>query len=210
MKPIHLTYAIGLAGFTLVTAGRVMLQLYALELGATPGEVGVLFSTYFIFPLLISFPLGLLADRVSSRGLLALGMAMGAGGMLVPALVQGMPALYFAGMMIGITFAFTSVLIQNITGLLSRPEERARNFSNASLVGASTLMLGPLVAGFGIDLVGHAGACLSSVGMGVVAMAMLGRAVPEARLTATDVGRCCPGIHRASCRGLGEPAREPG
>ncbi len=175
MKPIHLTYAIGLAGFTLVTAGRVMLQLYALELGATPGEVGVLFSTYFIFPLLISFPLGLLADRVSSRGLLALGMAIGAGGMLVPALVQGMPALYFAGMMIGITFAFTSVLIQNITGLLSRPEERARNFSNASLVGASTLMLGPLVAGFGIDLVGHAGACLSSVGMGVVAMAMLAR-----------------------------------
>ncbi len=175
MKPIHLTYAIALAGFTLVTAGRVMLQLYALELGATPGEVGVLFSTYFIFPLLISFPLGLLADRVSSRGLLALGMAFGAGGMLVPALVEGMPALYFAGVMIGITFAFTSVLIQNITGLLSRPDERARNFSNASLVGASTLMLGPLVAGFGIDLVGHAGACLSSVALGVVAIAMLAR-----------------------------------
>jgi MFS family permease len=175
LKPIHLTYAIALAGFTLVTAGRVMLQLYALELGATPGEVGVLFSTYFIFPLLISFPLGLLADRVSSRGLLALGMAFGAGGMLVPALVEGMPALYFAGVMIGITFAFTSVLIQNITGLLSRPDERARNFSNASLVGASTLMLGPLVAGFGIDLVGHAGACLSSVALGVVAIAMLAR-----------------------------------
>lgn len=175
MKPIHLSYAVALAGFTLVTAGRVALQLYALELGATPGEVGVLFSTYFIFPLLISFPLGLLADRVSSRGLLALGMAIGAGGMLVPALVQGMPALYFAGVMIGITFAFTSVLIQNITGLLSRPDERARNFSNASLVGASTLMLGPLVAGFGIDLVGHAGACLGSVVLGVVAMAMLAR-----------------------------------
>lgn len=175
MKPIHLTYFIGLAGFTLVTAGRVALQLYALELGATPGEVGVLFSTYFLFPLLISFPLGLLADRVSSRGLLALGMAIGAGGMLVPALVQGMPALYFAGVMIGITFAFTSVLIQNITGLLSRPEERARNFSNASLVGASTLMLGPLVAGFGIDLFGHAGACLSGVVLGVLAMAMLAR-----------------------------------
>jgi MFS family permease len=102
-------------------------------------------------------------------------MGIGMAGMLLPVFVHHKAALYVAGMSIGITFAFTSVLIQNITGLLSRPEERARNFSNASLVGASTLMLGPLVAGFTIDTIGHAAACLSSVVIGAAGIALLAR-----------------------------------
>lgn len=175
MKPIHLSYAVALCGLNLVTAGRVLLQLFALELGATPGEVGLLFTTFFVFPLAIALPLGMLADRRSARGLMAIGMAIGMAGMLLPVFVHHKAVLYLAGLANGVTFVFTSVLTQNITGLLSRPEERARHFSNASLVGASTLMLGPLVAGFSIDLVGNAPACLSAVAFGVAGLGLLGR-----------------------------------
>lgn len=175
MKPIHLSYAVSLAGLNLVTSGRVLLQLFALELGATPGEVGLLFTTYFVFPLAISLPLGMLADRKGARGLMAIGMAIGMAGMLLPVFVHHKAVLYIAGLANGITFAFTSVLTQNITGLLSRPDERARNFSNSSLIGASTLMLGPLVAGFSIDLVGHAPACLSAVAFGAAGLVFLAR-----------------------------------
>ncbi len=175
MTPIHLSYTVAVFAYTLVTAGRVVLPLFALDMGAKPSEIGLLYSTYFIFPLLLSLPLGMLADRHSPRGLLLLGLAIGCVGMLLPALFHQMPVLYVAGILIGISFAFTSVLIQNLTGLLSQPTERARNFSNASLFGASTLMFGPLVAGFGIDLSGHAMACLYTVALGLVAMGLLAR-----------------------------------
>lgn len=175
LTPIHLSYVVAVFAYTLVTAGRVVLPLFALDMGAKPSEIGLLYSTYFIFPLLLSLPLGMLADRHSPRGLLLLGLAIGCVGMLMPALFHQMPVLYGAGILIGISFAFTSVLIQNLTGLLSRPEERARNFSNASLFGASTLMFGPLVAGFGIDLSGHAMACVYTVALGLVAMGLLAR-----------------------------------
>ena len=40
--PLHLTFAVTLIGFIAVNAARVVLQLFALELGASPTEVGVL------------------------------------------------------------------------------------------------------------------------------------------------------------------------
>lgn len=175
MTPIHLSYVVAVFAYTLVTAGRVVLPLFALEMGAQPAQIGLLYSTYFIFPLLLSLPLGMLADRHSPRGLLMLGVVIGCLAMLLPAFSHRMPVLYVAGTLLGISFAFTSVLIQNLTGLLSRPEERARNFSNASLFGASTLMFGPLVAGFGIDLSGHAMACLYTAALGLVALGLLAR-----------------------------------
>jgi MFS family permease len=175
LSPIHLSYVVAVFAYTLVTAGRVVLPLFALDMGAKPSEIGLLYSTYFIFPLLLSLPLGMLADRHSPRGLLLLGLAIGCVGMLLPAFFHHMAGLYAAGILIGISFAFTSVLIQNLTGLLSLPAERARNFSNASLFGASTLMFGPLVAGFGIDLSGHAMACVYTVALGLVAMGLLAR-----------------------------------
>ena len=171
--PLYLTFALAFSGYSAVTAGRVILPLYALELGAQPTAVGLLFASYFAFPLLLTWPIGVLSDRVGSRWLLMFGIVSGAVGMLVPWYMRDLPSLFIAGTLLGLSFVFCNVLIQNLVGVLSKPHERARNFSNSSLVGSSTNVVGPLIAGFSIDHSGHAMACLYVVGLSVVAAGLL-------------------------------------
>ncbi len=158
--PLYLTFALMLFGFGSIGSSRVVLSLYALDLGASASAVGILVGSLYIFPLLISWPVGRYSDRVGSRWLLLLGAVCGGGAMLIPYFVREMAALYVASTLLGIAFTLYNVLLPNVVGLLSKPQERARNFSNASLVGAATMFAGPLLAGIAIDLSGHAAACL--------------------------------------------------
>lgn len=56
VNPIHLTLATALVAFTGITAARVQLLLHALDLGAVPSQVGLLFTTLFLFPLKLFTP----------------------------------------------------------------------------------------------------------------------------------------------------------
>ena len=130
--PLYLTFALMLFGFGSISAARVALSLYALELGASASAVGLLVGSLYIFPLLISWPVGRYSDRVGSRWLLLLGAACGAGAMLIPYFVRELTALYIASILMGISFALYNVLLPNVVGLLSEPHERARNFSKST------------------------------------------------------------------------------
>lgn len=171
--PLYLTFALMLFGFSSISSARVALSLYALDLGASASAVGILVGSLYVFPLLISWPVGRYSDRVGSRGLLLLGAACGGGAMLIPYFVRELAALYVASTLLGISFTLYNVLLPNVVGLLSKPHERARNFSNASLVGATTLFAGPLLAGIAIDLSSHAVACLYLVMLSAAAGVVL-------------------------------------
>jgi MFS family permease len=82
--PLYLTFALAFCGFINMSAGRVVLSLYALDLGAQAYTVGVVVAMFYIFPLLLSWPVGALSDRFGSRWLLMIGSFAGACGMLVP------------------------------------------------------------------------------------------------------------------------------
>jgi len=171
--PLYLTFALALSIVTIVQAGRVLLTLYALKLGAQPFAVGILAATFSVLPMLISWQVGRFSDRFGSRWLLMFGTVVSAFGMLLPYYVSGLPVLYIAGVMNGLLFAFSGASLQNLVGLLSRPETSARNFSNYSLVISVTGFLGPLLAGFSIDHSGHAVTCLYLVMMSFVPAALL-------------------------------------
>ncbi len=145
---------------TSASAARVVLALYALELGAQPLTVGILAATFSAFPLLLSVPAGRLADRFGARWLLIFGALVGGLGMLIPFLILGLPAIFVAAAIIGSSAAVYNVLTQNLVGLLSTQLNRAKNFSNYSLTGSIGHFVGPLIAGFSIDFSGHAAACL--------------------------------------------------
>ena len=149
-----------LFGFASISSARVALTLYALELGASASAVGLLVGSLYVFPLLISWPVGRYADRVGSRRPLLFGAVCSACAMLIPYFVRELAALYVASTLLGITFTLYNVLLPNVVGLVGKPEEHARNFSNASLVGSTTMFCGPLLAGFAIDLSSHATAFL--------------------------------------------------
>ena len=73
--PIYLTLALTFFNFTGANSTRVLLTLYALDLGASATEVGLLGGLLFVFPLLLSWPIGALADRRGARGILRLAAA---------------------------------------------------------------------------------------------------------------------------------------
>ena len=170
---INFLLAVNLLVFVAINAARIVLSLYALDLGASPSTVGGILSMFFVFPLLISWPIGMLADRFSARGMLLAGTACGTGAMLIPYFVHSTYALFAVGALVGVTIAFMTVLGQNLVGILSAPHERTRNFSNYTLTGSLCVFIAPLSAGFAIDHLGHANACLAITALLVLAMVML-------------------------------------
>ena len=79
--------------------------------------------------------------------------------MVLPYFSRTLLAFYLAASLSALALAFFHVTLQNTIGLLSKPADRPRNFSNFSLIGAVTNFVGPLVAGVSIDHAGHALAC---------------------------------------------------
>jgi MFS family permease len=170
---IHLILALTFFNFVGSSAVRVVLTLYALELGAPASAIGVLGGLLFLFPLLLSWPIGALADRAGARGLLMFASVCGAASLVLPYFVREVPAFYVAAALNGLALAFFHVTLQNLIGTLSRPEDRPRHFSNFSLTGALTNFVGPLLAGISIDYFGHATACLVIASQSVIAIVLV-------------------------------------
>ena len=190
-KPLYLTFALMLFGFASISSARVAFSLYALQLGASASAVGIVVATLYIFPLLISWPVGRYSDRVGSRRLLLLGAGCATIAMLIPFFIREIIALYVAGTLLGISFSLYNVLLQNLVGVLSQPHERARNFSNSSLIGATTNFAGPLFAGIAIDHAGPPHACLFLVTLSFAAGMLLlvwGKLLPGGSRHAPSAG----------------------
>ncbi len=173
MAAIHLTFALCFFNFVGQAAARVVLTLYALELGAPASAVGVIGGLLYLFPLLLSWPIGALADRRGARGLLMFGTTCGVASLALPYFVQTLPALYASAALNGLALAFYHVTLQNLIGTLSKPEDRPRNFSNFALTGSVTNFVGPLIAGLSIDHAGHAVACLVVATQPLIAVVLL-------------------------------------
>ena len=71
--PIHFVFALAFVNTTTVLGARVLLTLYALESGAPPYAIGLLATTFALFPTLLAWVSGRLSDRFGSRWLLVLG-----------------------------------------------------------------------------------------------------------------------------------------
>ena len=170
---IALALVLTFVAFTALNAARVILTLYALTLGAPASSVGVLGGMFYIFPLLLSWPIGALADRIGPRRLLLAGAVAGTGALLLPYFIREIGAFYAAAALSGLSIAFYHVTLQNLVGTLSPPERRARNFSNFSLVGATTNFFGPLIAGLSIDNLGHAEAALTVVAFSAIGLILI-------------------------------------
>src|SRR5690606_13030484 len=90
--------------------------------------------------------------------------------------------MFVAAALIGLSLSMI-VPLQNVIGLISTPETRARNFANFSLGMGMSALLGPLIGGFFVDFAGPAATCLYLALLNVVAIAMLlawGHRLPHA------------------------------
>ena len=72
-----LVLIISLTSITFITmkGSRVLMTLYAVDLGAGPLQTGILFALYGLFPFLLAIAAGRLADRFDNRLLMIWGLA---------------------------------------------------------------------------------------------------------------------------------------
>jgi MFS family permease len=172
--PIRLALALTVFNFIGANAMRVLVTLYVLELGAAPWVVGVVGGLLYLFPLLLSWPIGAMADRRSAFGMLFFAGVCAIVSLLMIYLFPVLPMFFAAAALNGLALAFYHVTLQNLIGTLSTTDDRAANFANFSLAGALTSFVGPLMAGLSIDAVGYSWACLIIAANSVIVLALLG------------------------------------
>ncbi len=154
MSAINYIFALNTIQCAGLFADKIVLALFALELGASPLIVGVLTALFSVAAATLAVKVGRLADRFGARWLFALGSSVCALCMLAPVFWATLPAFWIGALGVGAAIAFANVLGQNLVGVLSNSENRTRNFSNYMLLGAMGNFIGPLLTGFAID---HAG-----------------------------------------------------
>lgn len=153
---IYVVFLIVMCNMTVFRGSKVLISLFAIELGAPQFYIGILVALYSLFPMMLALYAGKLSDRLGVRSPMIAGSTGLALGLSLPYLAPGLPALYASAALIGASHVFYNVSVQNLVGTLSGTDDRTRNFTNYGLVMAAGGFLGPLVAGFSIDRVGHA------------------------------------------------------
>jgi MFS family permease len=185
---IALVLLLSTVTFVSLKGGRVLMTLYAVELGAGPFAAGMLFAVYGLIPALFVVRAGRIADRIGNRVLMYAGFSGFAVSLTLPALFPTLPALFIASPLIGFTSMIFIVASQNLVGVLSLPETRTRNYSNYSLSDAAGNVAGPVLVGFSIDGLGHAGAyyVLASIAAACFFIFHFGRGAIPARSGVTE------------------------
>jgi len=137
-------------------ASKVLISLFAIELGASQLLIGFLVALYSLFPMLLALYAGKLSDRLGARLPTIVGSLGLAAGLAVPYFFTSLAGLCASAVLIGVFHMMYNVSVQNLVGSFGGPEDRTRNFSNYALAMACGSFVGPMSAGFAIDLFGHA------------------------------------------------------
>ena len=82
---LYLIFLIALCNVTCLRASRVVVSLFALQLGATQFVIGLLIAMYSLFPALLALYAGRLSDRRGTRLPMLIGSIGLVMGLLLPA-----------------------------------------------------------------------------------------------------------------------------
>jgi MFS family permease len=155
VQPIHLITLNTLLIQGAHIGSRVVASLFALQLGANAFTIGLLIGIYAVFPLMLGVYSGRISDRLGARRPMLFGIVLLAIGLALPVIWTTLPTLFVSAVLIGTGFVFFNVSNQTLGGALGTPEQRTRNFATLGLGYAAGHLLGPVVAGYGIDYLGH-------------------------------------------------------
>jgi MFS family permease len=136
-------------------SSRILITLYAIELGADSFIVGILISLYGFFPLFLAVFAGKTSDRFGFRYPIFFGQVGIALGLLIPYLFPHLIALFVSAAIIGASFIFCQISFHNLVGSLGTAEVRTQNYTIMSLGISTSGFISPLITGFSIDHFGH-------------------------------------------------------
>ena len=152
---IYLILFLGMLNWMSFMSSRVLMSLYAIELGASAAAIGLLIALYGLGPLLLSVSAGKVSDRYGSYWPIMLGSAGLGAGLVIPWLFPALEVLYGAALVIGIALVFLNIALQHLVASFGGAADRTRNVALQSLAIALGGMIGPLLVGISIDHHGH-------------------------------------------------------
>ena len=152
---------------------RMTTTLFALQLGASEFTVGVLMSLFALLPTVLSVSAGRLIDRAGPQRPLEVSMGTLALAAALPFAFPSLAALYFSTTLLGVSFMYVHIAMNSVFGAHGSPEQRAVNFSWLALGFSISNSIGPLVAGYAIDGLGHAKAFAVLAVFPAIALALL-------------------------------------
>lgn len=173
MNGIYVAFLVVACNMSAYRASKVLVSLFAIELGASQIFIGLLVSLYSLLPLLVALYAGRMSDRLGVRVPMALGSAGISLGLVVPFVWPTLTGLGVSAALIGGSHVFYNVSVQNLIGYLSGPDTRTRNFSNYGLVMSIGSLIGPMSAGFSIDHYGHANSYIFAALVPLASIAIL-------------------------------------
>ena len=156
-----------------LTGSRVVLSLFAIDLGVNALQIGLMVALYSATPLMLGVTAGRITDRYGVQPPMLFGAVLCACGLLLPYLWHHVGALYISAIVIGTGFVFYNVAVQNLTGAWGPRADRAKNFSTLSLGYSISSFLGPLAVGYVLEYFSHARAYLCLALSMLVAIAIL-------------------------------------
>ncbi len=160
MKPLAFFILLTVLSHVGFVGSRITMSLAAISEGASPLSVGVLMSLYAVIPMLLAVHAGRLVDRVGAFRPVAIGGAVMAAAMLAPFVSHALPVLYVSAAVVGTAFMMQHIALNHVIGNIGEPSARPVNFSWFALGYSMSGFLGPLLAGFAVDLAGHNAAFL--------------------------------------------------
>lgn len=182
---------------------RVVLSLMAIHHEASPFIVGVVMALLTVVALLFAVRWGRWVDRVGVRGPMLAGVAAIFAAMALVWAAPRLETLFLASPLAGSGFFLFHIAAGQAAAMIGRPEDRVKNFSLLALGFSASGFLGPMLAGFAIDGIGHANAMLA-----LSAGALVNGAVLAARKV--EVRRHAPAAVHEGKRRISDLLRIPG
>lgn len=171
---IYLITALNLINGMSLRGSRVLLSLFAIKLGASAFEIGLLIAISSLMQLMLGVAAGQASDRLGFRLPMIFGSVGGTIALLTPYFFPSLTGLYVSRFLTGTTFIFFMVSLQSLAASVDGPEKRTANLTTFSLGQAIAGLLGPVAVGFAIDHTGHENSYLLLGGLAFVPLLALG------------------------------------
>jgi len=152
---ITLVLILTTATFVSMKGSRVLMTLFAVDLGAGPFETGLLFALYGLIPFLLVVYAGRIADRFDNRVLMFCGLGGFTLSLSLPYFFPGLAAVFVFAALSGLTTMLFVVATQNLVGVLSTNKTRTRSYSYYSVGESTANIMGPVLVGISIDHFHH-------------------------------------------------------
>jgi MFS family permease len=198
-----LIVAITILSFLSFGACRVILSLTAIHYQASPFTVGFVLSLLTVVPMFFALRWGRYVDRVGVRGPMLAGIAAILAAMVLGWAVPRLETLFLVSPLAGSGFFLYHIAAGQAAAVIGPPQARVRNFSLLALAFSTAGAIGPTLAGFAIDEIGHRHAMLALSSGALVALVILAAC-------RRDLARPGAAVGGGERRSIGDLLRIPG